>query len=72
MEKVAIRAWNRWNGAAIDDLYDSLTDGLAQLSEEELGDSGRRVRDVHPREWMFEFGMLQVMRPPDTREDPKH
>ena len=37
-----------------------------------MGENGQRVRDVNPREWMFEFGMIQVMQPEPYREDRKH
>ena len=66
-----VRSWLRLNDAALNDLGARLRAGMDHLTNEELGKNGLRVRDVHPREWMFKFGMLQYMRT-GQREDPKH
>ncbi len=61
-------AFKKINAAAFDDLHRRLQ---SQLADEDLKKDGETLRDNHPNEWLFNFGMLQVMQP-GRREDWKH
>ena len=43
----------------------------SQLADEDLKEDGKTLRDIHPTEWAFSLGMLQVMQN-GRREDKKH
>jgi hypothetical protein len=55
------RAFKKLNAKALDDLHERLRQALA--NHDKLKADGKKLRDVHPREWLFSFGMLQVMKP---------
>ena len=67
-----VRAFKRANELALDALQSYLAEALGKLSPAEMGENGKRLRDVHPARWLFHFWMPQPMRPGAGRTDKKH
>ena len=62
------QALKKLNAPALDDLHYRLQQALAIYSDKALKEDGRKLRDVHPREWLFSYGMLQVMKPGEREQ----
>ena len=65
------RALKKLNAEAIDDLHRRLRAELANRSDDDIKEDGKKLRDTHPTEWLFNYGMVQVMQP-GQRADWKH
>jgi hypothetical protein len=66
-----VRAFRKINEGTLSELHQRLQTALAKYSDEELKADGMKLRDVHPADWIFNYGMIQVMKP-GRREDWKH
>ena len=64
-------AFREIHAAAMDDLHARLREALAKFGDSALGENGKQLRDVHPKHWLFNWCMIQLMKPGD-RSDGKH